>query len=438
MITYPGGDIVELTLFDLFINLVQSLIFGFLTYCYLETKKGINGVLSALGLCFLLFAEISFFNYVLVGGYENGLLIIYVLTISLYGFFFSSNNKFECIALGIMILILCSAGNIVGIIVTDFICTSLLKQNNLHIYSIILQIVAMIAMFVFSTIIVRFRNKLSSLDYRRFSMYLIIIFVINLIVTILETMYYSRTFDIDSIELSLIMAIVLTVIISKLFFDLQEDYLLFHQNAIMQEQLEQLAIQFSEINDREKKISSLKHDLQNNNMLIKSLILSGELEKAVSVIDAKSSEVFAVESLIYTGNVLIDSVLNSKKSLANKKGIEMKIVFNTLELDDTVANDVCTLLYTSLDNAIENINNDHKYIKVFIERNDNMLIIRVINSAKQNVLINNPNLRTTKKDKNIHGFGIRNMKTVAAKYNGYVYFSQSYIEFECKIIIPIS
>ena len=258
-----------------------------------------------------------------------------------------------------------------------------------------------------------------------------------MVITLLETIYYSGDLVIEYLEYSLLLIVVLSLIITKLFFDLQNKYWHFHRIAITHEQLDNLSKQFSEINDREKRIASLKHDMQNILTLIKSLVLAGEYDKTVSIIDTKSHEITQVDSLIFTGNVMIDSVVNSKKSNAAKQGINMKVVFYPIQLSDELAFDICALLYLSLDNAIENCSKKIPTIKMFLEKKDDLFVIRVINYVSCDILKNNPNLNTTKKDKTYHGYGILNMKQIIAKNNGYLFFNQENDEFECKIILPL-
>ena len=46
------------------------------------------------------------------------------------------------------------------------------------------------------------------------------------------------------------------------------------------------------------------------------------------------------------------------------------------------------------------------------------------NTTSGNVLKNNPHMNTTKKDKNMHGFGIMNIRDIIDKYNGTINYEQ--------------
>ena len=82
-------------------------------------------------------------------------------------------------------------------------------------------------------------------------------------------------------------------------------------------------------------------------------------------------------------------------------------------------NDVCTILSNLLDNAIEATQKveESKYIKLIIRRAKYFLFIRVSNPCKKmkefEVL-----LKTTKDNKNLHGWGLQSVNDVVEKYNG--------------------
>ena len=81
--------------------------------------------------------------------------------------------------------------------------------------------------------------------------------------------------------------------------------------------------------------------------------------------------------------------------------------------------DICILLGNLLDNAIEaSRGNDRKEIELYIMKNQGELEIKVENRITVPVLGGNTGLKTTKKDKKNHGFGIVSVKNIVEKYHG--------------------
>lgn len=134
-----------------------------------------------------------------------------------------------------------------------------------------------------------------------------------------------------------------------------------------------------------------------------------------------------------------DAILNAKLYEATAKGIsfEYKILCsleNRMEDDDMVS-----LLGNVIDNAIEACEHvkGKKRIQFEVKREQAYLIFIVKNSIENSVLKDNPKLKTTKNDKGIHGLGIKSIKKIVEKYDGFVNNDEKDNEFICKIMILI-
>lgn len=72
-----------------------------------------------------------------------------------------------------------------------------------------------------------------------------------------------------------------------------------------------------------------------------------------------------------------------------------------------------------LDNAIEaSISINSPKIEFSIKNNGNYLCILVRNKIEKSVLDENNELRTTKKDSSMHGFGLYSVEKIVEKYDG--------------------
>ena len=87
------------------------------------------------------------------------------------------------------------------------------------------------------------------------------------------------------------------------------------------------------------------------------------------------------------------------------------------------ADDICILIGNLLDNAILAAKESkEKQITLNIQPQDTYVSIFVSNSIDKSILKDNPELKTTKTNKDYHGYGIKNIKKVAETYNGLVRF----------------
>ena len=123
-----------------------------------------------------------------------------------------------------------------------------------------------------------------------------------------------------------------------------------------------------------------------------------------------------------TGSAVIDAVINRRLEVCAEKNIEMKCLIDTRFVSDNDV-DVSILLSNLLDNAIEGCSGiDYPQIELIVKRKKSLTYITVKNSIVRSVLNENPKLKTRKKDKSAHGYGIRSIKNIAEKYNGSVDF----------------
>ena len=426
---------MDLLIFELIINLLQSLEMGFFITYYLDIRKTKLRPHLSIGLGIILFLEVTCINLIQNFAHEGILYYTYIATLATFGFIYSKNNRFECIALGCILSILCSINTLTVISFSEWLFPILSIESEVFI-RIFMLCCATIVYAVLFAIVVSFRRKLISMNYKMFPVYTLFIILVNAIVLYQEEIFYNNNFDLNFIKLTIVLIVLIAVIGTKMFYDIQAEYHTAHHAEIMREHLEKLAVQYTEIQDREQKISRLKHDINNKNMLIKSLIQSNQIDKALNLIDVSNDEVTDITTTVFTGNIVIDSVINNKKNLAHSKGVDFKVIANTFQLSNNAAFEISGILYNALDNAIENISKDNKQIKVYLDKNEQFFILRIINTVDNKVLEDNPELSTSKNNQIYHGFGIPNMKAIIRKHNGELLFTQKSNEFECKAVLP--
>ena len=95
-------------------------------------------------------------------------------------------------------------------------------------------------------------------------------------------------------------------------------------------------------------------------------------------------------------------------------------------LDKFEVYDLCTLFSNILNNAIEaceKLDDADKLIKIVVDFNRDRLYIKGSNIIKNSVeLDKDGNPVSTKQDKNNHGYGCKNIRTVVRKYEGEIEF----------------
>lgn len=130
-----------------------------------------------------------------------------------------------------------------------------------------------------------------------------------------------------------------------------------------------------------------------------------------------------------------------KKAKCNENNISFSCDINFSKCSFIEMTDVCSIFSNILDNAIEacnKINNDEKYIKIRGTVVKSYYVIRCENSKINKVKIKNNKIITSKKDKFIHGIGLKSVKSSLKKYDGELEIEDFEGEFLLQIYIPIN
>ncbi|MDE7321421.1 MAG: ATP-binding protein [Lachnospiraceae bacterium] len=147
-----------------------------------------------------------------------------------------------------------------------------------------------------------------------------------------------------------------------------------------------------------------------------------------------------VDSVIKTGNVMVDAILNSKLSLIQSRGIRVHakaVVPPDLGISEI---DLCTVIGNLLDNAMEAClkqeRDSERFIRVYIGILKKQLYISVQNSSGQEIKKSGSTYFSTK-NSDSHGFGLKRIDRIAAKYDGYVNRQNEEGIFATEVLLPM-
>lgn len=186
-----------------------------------------------------------------------------------------------------------------------------------------------------------------------------------------------------------------------------------------------------------EKISQIKHDISNNTMTISNLIKNGEFDKAQSMCDSIAENLSGAIP-IHTINPVLNAILNVEIEKANSQSI----IF-TYEINDTLSFikdvDIVSLIGNLCDNAIEYLISvpepSLKKMSLSISAHKNFYYISCKNTIKESVLSDNPQMATSKKDRDLHGKGLPILQRIAESYSGEVRIKEESQEIIVSVIV---
>lgn len=165
----------------------------------------------------------------------------------------------------------------------------------------------------------------------------------------------------------------------------------------------------------------------------------GNYELLGNYLNELNKDLTTVDTVLKTGNVMVDAILNSKISLAQSKNIKVDAtaaVPKKIRVSDT---DICVIIGNLLDNAIEACckfeDEDKRFIRIYIGLLKQQLYISVSNSVGGEIKKEGKIYFTTKNEN--HGFGLKRIDKIVSKYGGYINRQDETDVFATEIMIAL-
>ena len=179
------------------------------------------------------------------------------------------------------------------------------------------------------------------------------------------------------------------------------------------------------------------HDLKHQINILKAQSYTG---KSTSYLEKMEREIRVYETQNKTGNQILDAVLTNKAMICQNKEIELKFIVDGEALSFMDDMDVSALFGNMLDNAIESAEKQQekqkRLIWLYVTREKQFVRIRTENYCDEKIHFKNGMPVTTKKDRRLHGYGMKSIKSTVEKYHGSVVAAQENNWFELKILLP--
>lgn len=195
---------------------------------------------------------------------------------------------------------------------------------------------------------------------------------------------------------------------------------------------------YEEIEKNQQTVRKLRHDMKNHLNIIGMLIADEKTPEAKNYLTELNQE-FAVTAKSYCSNEVVNAVLNSKEQSAAEAQIRCEFQIDLAEDPQMEDIDLCALLSNTLDNAIEACRKipeaSERFLSVKARCQKGFFSYKVVNSKANEVTEENGCFVTSKKDAGLHGIGLKNVKQIAAKYEGYV--EVSYDEHSFTVVVMI-
>lgn len=237
------------------------------------------------------------------------------------------------------------------------------------------------------------------------------------------------------IIIGLAIAVVFVFWLRRLFYTMVDRHTLEYQSDLMEKHCR-------EVEGMYRQTRGWRHDYHNHIQTMKAHLAMGRFKELEVYLNDLDQDLTEIDTVIKTGNVMIDAILNSKISMARQRGIavDAKAVVPK-ELATSISEvDLSLIIGNLMDNAMEACmrieNPEERFIRVYIDIMKGQLYIYVMN-AMTGKLKRVGRVYETVKDSRHHGFGLMRIDKVVERCHGYLERADEEGVFATEVLLPL-
>lgn len=264
------------------------------------------------------------------------------------------------------------------------------------------------------------RKSLMEIRLVRYALIILIMLSMIVITTSLQGMFRGEI-TLEASRLIMISCIVLSFFIVALcvlyIYVADSRNKLAEINILNEECIEHQKNYYKSVMQKDEELRAFKHDVNKHISSLQILFQENKIDEIGEYLDSISTTM-EMDYVYKTGNLIADYIINGKiKEIKEHSDLNVKIIGKfppKVKLKNT---EMCIVLANVLDNAKEAIMEfeGEKYLEVEIRNYQEKIYITIKNSSPKRVYKKG---MSTKKDKENHGYGMRNVERIVDKYQG--------------------
>lgn len=195
---------------------------------------------------------------------------------------------------------------------------------------------------------------------------------------------------------------------------------------------------YDEVETMYRKMRGWRHDYHNHIQILKAYMSLTQYQEAARYLEQLEKDLTAVDTVLRTGNVMVDAILNSKLSLIQERDIQVDAtatVPREIPISDI---DLSVLIGNLMDNAMEacgKVPREDRFIRVYIDVIKKQLYISVTNSMQGKAKRRGERFLSDKQGN--HGFGLLRIDDIVTKHGGYINRQTEDGIFATEVMLPL-
>lgn len=195
---------------------------------------------------------------------------------------------------------------------------------------------------------------------------------------------------------------------------------------------------YDEVETMYRKMRGWRHDYHNHIQTLKAYMEMHRYQDAHEYLDRLEEDLTTIDTVLKTGNVMVDAILNSKLTMIREKNIRVDATA-MVPTDISISGvDLSVLIGNLLDNAMEacmKSPEDARFIRIYIDIIKKQLYISVTNSMQGKAKRFAGGFITEKEGN--HGFGLARIDSIVEKYHGYLNRQTENGVFATEVMLPL-
>lgn len=426
-------------IFEQFLSIFQSTVFIYFAFSVLGFNNKIN-----LHIAYIIGVLAEYVTVIILNNanfFEYSQILIYSLVLFVFTLFFTQGSIFKK-ALISLIPTNCAIGasmlasNLVSYIFQEPI-EDLMTESS--VYRILFVVFGNALFFLLVWVIkLFFQRNVNSLSKNEWT---IMIFMLLISIITIVLVYSSIIYGVAEqvlFYLYLIIGCIVAINVSTYFLliQLSKKHNLTLEHTLLKQHYQHQAKSITEMKNQYEELQKTRHDFNNTLTVIQSLCQDSKIKEAEEYISEYLKTQKQSVHFVKTNNEYVNAIINSMLSKAFKEDITVKTnIAHDINWTNNI--DLCNLIGNLFENAITASKEckDRKEIFFEISNVPDGLEIFIKNTIPESVLQKNAELKTSKKNKNLHGFGTKIIKDITNKYSGLYDFYEEDNMFCCNIII---
>lgn len=230
------------------------------------------------------------------------------------------------------------------------------------------------------------------------------------------------------------------ILMAVLFFNLTRQYEMEKKIALLEQEKNALLMRdYQLLKNTYAANAKLFHDFHNHIEALHRYLEKDKTAEAVRYLEDLRSPIEAAAQPVWVGDEAVDYLLLSKITLAASREIQVNYDIEYPRHTNIRSVDLVAILGNLLDNALEaaeGTEENQRFINLTIRRINEMLIIKLENGCKSAPVLAGGELKTTKQDTGLHGWGLKSVRTAAEHYDGTV--ETEYEEGRFRTVVTLS